>query len=495
MKVFLLTLSLFLSFLFKARCQNELTISGSFPKKAGNLVVLTGQSGHIIKAIHTTAAGSFSETVLLDPGYYNLNNTTVYLEPGMNVNIDGSDTETMFTGKGSAENIAFIQLSVLIEKYLPVEKQGTFSKTLSNEISSVSPEDFLKMTESYKANAMDILNGQQLSSFFKTTQKQYIDYVARYYTNIYISKYGLDPERQKAYFKLSADMRQGTIPNNGPRLRAAADSMYVKKLDSVTRATFKQMVWGGFDLDNEDVYKFSPEYRSLIDEWLRQLLNEDWAQARRSGAKPESINLDMVNSKIKNNYIKQELLYQYTFSALHFNTDIEKYYTEYISAATDKTYIERIKNSYNGIKLSAPGLPAPDFMYKDNNDNRFALSSFRGHYVYIYVWGLSMSLTTSEMQPFNSLCKKYEGKNIKFIGLSTDRDIAKWKDYVTNNNPAGIQLIVDNGFQSDFLKNLGISSFPHFILIDPDGKIVAGNADRPAKPALQGLLDKLLTKN
>jgi hypothetical protein len=45
---------------------------------------------------------------------------------------------------------------------------------------------------------------------------------------------------------------------------------------------------------------------------------------------------------------------------------------------------------------------------------------------------------------------------------------------------------------SDFIKAFGINSIPRFILIDPTGKVVNADADRPSNPKLQEQLDALL---
>jgi hypothetical protein len=56
----------------------------------------------------------------------------------------------------------------------------------------------------------------------------------------------------------------------------------------------------------------------------------------------------------------------------------------------------------------------------------------------------------------------------------------------------GVQLFADKNWYSDFMTSYGVTSIPRFILIDPNGKVVKGNASRPSSPELKEELDKLL---
>ena len=71
-------------------------------------------------------------------------------------------------------------------------------------------------------------------------------------------------------------------------------------------------------------------------------------------------------------------------------------------------------------------------------------------------------------------------------------DYEKWKKFVVEKQLGGIQLYADKNWMSDFIKAFGINSIPRFILIDPTGKVVNADADRPSNPKLQEQLDAFL---
>ena len=53
-------------------------------------------------------------------------------------------------------------------------------------------------------------------------------------------------------------------------------------------------------------------------------------------------------------------------------------------------------------------------------------------------------------------------------------------------------MLAEGDWNSDLVKQLGISGIPRFILIDPKGNILDPNAPRPSEPRLVQVLDGLL---
>ncbi|MGG7036076.1 MAG: TlpA family protein disulfide reductase [Flavobacterium sp.] len=152
---------------------------------------------------------------------------------------------------------------------------------------------------------------------------------------------------------------------------------------------------------------------------------------------------------------------------------------------------------YYDKKLGAAKMnntPSAPFDYENYNGSKTSLASLKGKYVYIDVWATWCGPCRQELPYLKQMEEKYHGKNIEFVSISVDRvaDHDKWKQFVTEKELKGTQLFADNSFNSDFIKAYGIDSIPRFILIDPSGKIVSSDADRPSNPQLQVQLDKLL---
>ena len=152
---------------------------------------------------------------------------------------------------------------------------------------------------------------------------------------------------------------------------------------------------------------------------------------------------------------------------------------------------------YFGEKLKQKKLnntQAPSFDYENHAGGKTKLEDLRGKYVYIDVWATWCGPCRAEIPSLQKIEEKYHDKKIAFVSISVDeqKDYEKWKKFVVEKQLGGIQLYADKNWMSDFIKAFGINSIPRFILIDPTGKVVNADADRPSNPKLQEQLDALL---
>ena len=68
-------------------------------------------------------------------------------------------------------------------------------------------------------------------------------------------------------------------------------------------------------------------------------------------------------------------------------------------------------------------------------------------------------------------------RNVVFVAVSIDKDKAKWKSAVKNDQSKVTQLWIGENLA---LQALNISSIPRFIMIDGDGKMYNANMPRPS---------------
>ena len=137
---------------------------------------------------------------------------------------------------------------------------------------------------------------------------------------------------------------------------------------------------------------------------------------------------------------------------------------------------------------------SPSFDYENHKGGKTKLEDFKGKYVYIDVWATWCGPCRAEIPSLKKMEDMYHDKNIVFVSISVDvdKDHEKWKNFVSEKQLGGVQLFADKNWNSDFMLSYGINSIPKFILIDPNGKVVKGNALRPSSPQLKEELDKLL---
>jgi len=154
----------------------------------------------------------------------------------------------------------------------------------------------------------------------------------------------------------------------------------------------------------------------------------------------------------------------------------------------------RISAIKKAEKLAALiGKPSPSFNFKDPEENEKTLADFEGKYLYIDVWATWCGPCKAEIPALQDLVNKYEGKNINFLSISTDKAEKKedWKNMIIDKNMTWTQLIADKGWSSDFVQGYSINSIPRFILIDPSGNVVNPDAPRPSNKKLVSLFDEL----
>ncbi|WP_395053452.1 TlpA family protein disulfide reductase [Flavobacterium sp.] len=222
--------------------------------------------------------------------------------------------------------------------------------------------------------------------------------------------------------------------------------------------------------------------------------------------------------EVENNLLAQNTIGLETFEAANFDknkedfaiafeskkkSDIEKlekgnfdeaFKTKVRRNLTQDFYGLQMAYKENQIKKEITGKVSNGFEYENHAGGKTKLEDLRGKYVYIDVWATWCGPCRAEIPFLKKVEAKYEGKKIEFVSISVDedKDHAKWVKFVTEKQLGGIQLFADKNWLSDFIKSYGINSIPRFILLDPEGKVVSADADRPSDAKLVAQLDKLL---
>ncbi|WP_394760230.1 TlpA family protein disulfide reductase [Flavobacterium sp.] len=285
----------------------------------------------------------------------------------------------------------------------------------------------------------------------------------------------------------------------------------IKEIKINNKGVFKDT----FEIEKEDFYIFfdGVEYTQLF-------LKNGYNLKLKMDAKKfdESIVYTGKGSK-ENNYLAQSVIKEVQMApeklvALNEDefkkmTDDKKLTEETFldKSNLDKTFVEIQKKN---ISMNIKGLQryyteskaiqklnnatAPTFNYVNHKGGTTKLEDFKGKYVYIDVWATWCGPCRREIPFLQKVEEKYHGKNIEFVSISIDvqKDFEKWTKFVSEKQLGGTQLFADNDWNSDFVKNLNITGIPRFILIDPNGKIVNADAERPSSPKLQEVFDKLL---
>ncbi len=319
-------------------------------------------------------------------------------------------------------------------------------------------------------------------------EKEFIKYIKQYKEkaenlliscNCGLSEEFIRKEKKNIYYKYYLDLY--IYPN---RHLAYSENKTCKISENYSEH-FKNIDW-----NNEQDYKDSEYYRYLVSYYIGNSFNN-----QRDTTKDWYISIiKFINKEVSNQYIKDQLLFEYSKYNITFANDLEDFYKEFKKGVKDKKIKKDITNSYKKLKVTVKGKPSPKFEdYESSDGKKVSLKDYRGKYLFIDVWACWCTPCTIEIPFMKKLIEKYKGKNIEFISISIDKqkDKSVWEKMIREENLNWTQLLADNDWNSDFIQKYLIKAIPRYIIVDPEGKIITANAPRPSKKALGDLLSTL----
>jgi peroxiredoxin len=121
------------------------------------------------------------------------------------------------------------------------------------------------------------------------------------------------------------------------------------------------------------------------------------------------------------------------------------------------------------------GQPTPNFTQKDSLGNDFSLTSHKGKYVLIDFWASWCSPCRQENPNLVKAYQQFKAKNFEIIGVSLDKNKAKWLDAIKKDSLSWLHVSDLKGWKNEVAKLYEVRFIPQNILIDPNGIIIAKN--------------------
>ena len=112
------------------------------------------------------------------------------------------------------------------------------------------------------------------------------------------------------------------------------------------------------------------------------------------------------------------------------------------------------------------GKDAIDFNLQDMSGKRVRLSDFKGKTILLDFWATWCGPCVAEIPTLEALCRKYKDRGLVVIGMNTESDHAKVKDFI-KDRISYIVLLNAEGKSKEY----GVEGLPTKIYIDAEGKI------------------------
>lgn len=158
------------------------------------------------------------------------------------------------------------------------------------------------------------------------------------------------------------------------------------------------------------------------------------------------------------------------------DVDIEKIKTVYngLDASLKATKPGKtVKSKIDNFKSIAIGSMAPEFSAPNPDGKVISLKESLGKITIIDFWASWCGPCRKENPSVVALYNEYHSKGLNIIGVSLDKDAAKWKEAIAKDNLTW-NHISNLKFWSDPIAELyNIKSIPATFILDANGKIIA----------------------
>ena len=420
---------------------------------------MLGDSRDIL--LKTDAAGYFDTTfVLKEPTYYTISRNTLYLTPGddMTIKVTQTNTEAEFSGIGAEANNYM--------KFRLFPKGGSYLEAGGNLRGDfVSTKALVDSLAAIRMHTLDTLSN--VSDAFKKLE------TARIKADIINS-----------YICYASYSRMFAGVKTEEEMRAKWNEFNVSLTQDVT-PLYKEIM--NEDMLNVAVVRDVLSYQE--DSTLASLWFKDISiPARTTELYACAKIVDNLRNEASELYACAKIVDNLRNEASEQTVNEAKAFLQTVKNADFATEIEG--KIVQASKL-LPGQPAIDFEMLDVEGNVKHLADFKGKVIYIDLWATWCGPCIQESPAFEALGKKYVGKDIVFLPVSTDTTTKPWLRYLDGHKK---ELTQYHSNDVALKESWAIMYIPRFILIDKDFNIVNAYAPRPSSEEIGTLIDSVLNK-
>lgn len=141
------------------------------------------------------------------------------------------------------------------------------------------------------------------------------------------------------------------------------------------------------------------------------------------------------------------------------------------------------------------GAPAPDFTMNDIDGKPFTLSSLKGKVVMIDFWATWCPPCVRSIPEAKNIWNTFKKQDFVLLGVSLDKDLDTWKDYVTKQQMSWIQVADGKFWDNSAAVLYGIGSIPSVWILDKEGNVALKDVNPLSEgDAIRAKITELLNK-
>ncbi|MCB0638432.1 MAG: TlpA family protein disulfide reductase [Lewinella sp.] len=138
------------------------------------------------------------------------------------------------------------------------------------------------------------------------------------------------------------------------------------------------------------------------------------------------------------------------------------------------------------------GGEAPDFIQQTPEEEDMSLSDLRGKVVLIDFWASWCGPCRRENPNVVRMYEEYKDQGFEILGVSLDRTKDRWLQAIEQDGLGWLHVSDLKGWQNEVAQLYGVTSIPHTVLLDANGRIIARGL---RGPSLEAKLAEIFQEN
>ena len=149
-------------------------------------------------------------------------------------------------------------------------------------------------------------------------------------------------------------------------------------------------------------------------------------------------------------------------------------------------FVQAFYKKVTNAALTVKGKPAPEIDLPTPDGENMQLSDLKGKVVLIDFWASWCSPCRKENPEMVKLYNKYKDDGFTIFGVSLDKKRKSWLDAIEKDSLIWYHVSDLKGWKSKAAQKYNVSSIPHTVLVDKEGRIIAtGLRGEPLKEKLE----------